>query len=290
MHDCEEFRERITEYIIDREDVAAKAEFQGELLICARCAEFYAEASEVMEALSAIDLTISETQWTGIQHRLQARILNMPSPPQPVAAFSEARQRAALRNEAQARQLPALSDEAQVRQRPASNDRLPARHRKIMIPVWVATAALFLLTLGLSQLSVPVAQQQAPPRSEQAVYVEHSVPLDPVTVDFLEESELLLRNVMKIEPTDVDDLADARKVASEQLAELPQRREAASEVPPVVGVMNTYETILRDLRNVDERSVAEDIGDIQRRIQQNGLIANMKAFQPRVTEVSFGLK
>jgi hypothetical protein len=51
--------------------------------------------------------------------------------------------------------------------------------------------------------------------------------------------------------------------------------------------METYETVLRDLRNVDERSVDEDISDIQKRIQKNGLIANMKAFQPRVTEISF---
>jgi len=114
--------------------------------------------------------------------------------------------------------------------------------------------------------------------------------LDPVTVDFLEESELLLRNVMKMTPQDTDDLADAKRVASEQLAELGQRKEAAADIPPVVGVMETYETILRDLRNVDERSADEDIGDIRKRIQQNGLIANMKAFQPRVTEVGFSLR
>jgi len=54
--------------------------------------------------------------------------------------------------------------------------------------------------------------------------------------------------------------------------------------------MDTYETILRDLRNVDDRNAGEDISDLQKRIQWNGMIANMKAFQPRVTEVSFGLK
>jgi hypothetical protein len=122
------------------------------------------------------------------------------------------------------------------------------------------------------------------------VYVDTAVPLDPVTVDFLEESELLLRNVMKIEAANVADLADARKTAGQQLAALEQRKEAAAEAPPVVSLMETYETILRDIRNVDERSVDEDIGDIQRRIQQNGLIANFKSFQPRVTEISFGLR
>jgi len=128
------------------------------------------------------------------------------------------------------------------------------------------------------------------PDTPRVVYVEHTVPLDPVTVDFLEESELLLRNVMKIAPSDMEDLAQAKRVAGEQLAELQQRKEAAAEVLPVVGVMETYETVLRDIRNVDERSPDADIGDIHKRIQQNGLIPNMKAFQPRLTEVSFSLQ
>jgi spore coat protein CotF len=60
-------------------------------------------------------------------------------------------------------------------------------------------------------------------------------------------------------------------------------------VPPVVDVMETYEMILRDLRNLDDRNAAEDIPDIQKRIQKNALIANMKAFQPNLMQVSFGL-
>ena len=47
--------------------------------------------------------------------------------------------------------------------------------------------------------------------------------------------------------------------------------------------------ILRDLRNLDDRNAAEDIPDIQKRIQKNALIANMKAFQPNLMQVSFGL-
>ena len=54
MHNCEEFRERITERIIDREDLAATAEFQHELLICSSCSDFYAESREMIEALSAV--------------------------------------------------------------------------------------------------------------------------------------------------------------------------------------------------------------------------------------------
>jgi len=113
------------------------------------------------------------------------------------------------------------------------------------------------------------------------------MPLDPVTVDFLEESELLLRNVMKMAPNDPDDLASAKRIASEQLIAIDQRKDAAAQLPPVVNVMDTYETVLRDIRNVDARTAADDIPDIQNRIQSNALIATMKAFQPRITSVSF---
>ena len=60
------------------------------------------------------------------------------------------------------------------------------------------------------------------------------------------------------------------------------------DVLPVLNVMETYETILRDLRNLDEHTAAEDISGIQNRIQKSGLIANMKAFQPNLNLVSFG--
>jgi len=147
-----------------------------------------------------------------------------------------------------------------------------------------------MITAGLSKIVGPRTTVPAPAETSSAVYVDQSLPLDPVTIDFLEESELLLRNVMKMEPRDLDDLADAQKVANEQLAGLEQRKEAAADVPPVVNVMETYETILRDIRNVDQQNADEDIPDIQKRIQKNGLIANLKSFQPRVTEVSFGLR
>src|SRR5712691_5351585 len=80
MHQCEEFRERITEHIIDREDLAANAEFHHELLICTACSEFYAESREMIDALSGVDLGISERQWNGIEHRLRMRIVNESAP------------------------------------------------------------------------------------------------------------------------------------------------------------------------------------------------------------------
>ena len=269
MHNCEEFRERITEIIIDREDLAARAEFQTELLMCSSCSEFYVQSQEMIEALDEIDLTISENQWNDIESRMCDRIT--------VAASSNSGR--ALSRLRFANRQNAGAYTAQ------SKSRTPL--------LWgrsIAVAALLLITVGLSRLATPTTEPPKSPDTAQAIYVEHTVPLDPVTVDFLEESELLLRNVMKMTPQDTDDLADAKKVASEQLAELGQRKEAAADIPPVVGVMETYETILRDLRNVDERSAGEDIGDIRKRIQQNGLIANMKAFQPRVTEVGFSLR
>jgi hypothetical protein len=263
MHNCEEFRERITELIIDREDVAKKAEFQSELLMCSSCSEFYVQSRELIEALDGIDLTIADRQWNGIEQRLHARILNVG------AGLSRPTRRLKTAPTSAHTAVPTLAYTAP----------------------FLLAAALLVITIGLGRLPSPtVSVQQTTPAATQAVYVEHSVPLDPVTVDFLEESELLLRNVMKMVPSDVEDIADAKKAASEQLAELGQRKQAAAEVPPVVGMMETYETILRDLRNVDVRSADEDIDDIQKRIQRNALIANMKAFQPRVTEVGFSLR
>jgi hypothetical protein len=220
MHNCEEFRERITEHIIDREELTAMAEFQSELLICSSCSEFYAESREMIEALSSVDLGISEDQWNGIEYRLQRRI----HAEQPVAAVYD-------------------------RRRQTGPHRAPLPWRQLL-----AAAALLLITIGLSRLAmpVPIVQKAPEPASTSlANYTENGVSLDPVTVDFLEQSELLLRDVMKITPSDTDDLVDAKKTAGEQLAGFKMRKEAAADVPPVVDVMDTYESILRDLRNVD---------------------------------------
>jgi hypothetical protein len=54
--------------------------------------------------------------------------------------------------------------------------------------------------------------------------------------------------------------------------------------------METYESVLRDIRNLNDDSPDEDIGDIQNRIQSNALIANMKAFQPSVSVIRLGLR
>ena len=86
-----------------------------------------------------------------------------------------------------------------------------------------------------------------------------------------------------------DQLTDmAIPAPGQQLVGIEQRKDAAAEVLPVVNVMETYETILRDLRNLDEHTAAEDISGIQNRIKKSALIANMKTFQPNLSLVSFG--
>jgi len=250
MHHCEEFRERITEHIIDREDLAGYSEFQRELLICQSCADFYAESKDLIEAMSTVEFGVSEEQWSAMDHRLRMSLM-------PVSA-----------------------------QRSGWNFRMS-------MPAIAGAAALLLLTIGIYQLTPPSpvgALYERPGRSQTAPTVEASsdrVLLDPVTVDFLEQSELLLRSVMKLEPADTEDVADAKKIAVEQLMGIDQRKQAAADAPPVVNVMEKYETVLRDIRNLNGQTMAEDISDLQTRIEKNGLIANMKAFQPGVVLVNF---
>ena len=250
MHHCEEFRERITEHIIDREDLAGYSESQRELLICQSCADFYAESKDLIEAMSTVEFGVSEEQWSAMDQRLRMSLM-------PVSA-----------------------------QRSGWNFRMS-------MPAIAGAAALLLLTIGIYQLTPPSpvgALYERPGRSQTAPTVEAAsdrVLLDPVTVDFLEQSELLLRSVMKLEPADTEDVADAKKIAVEQLMGIDQRKQAAADAPPVVNVMEKYETVLRDIRNLNGETMAEDISDLQTRIEKNGLIANMKAFQPGVVLVNF---
>jgi hypothetical protein len=93
---------------------------------------------------------------------------------------------------------------------------------------------------------------------------------------------------MKLKPTSLEDVEDARRIARRQLVGLDQRKQAVSEVKPLVNVMNKYETVLRDIRNLDRRPHTDDISDIKNRIEKNGLISNLTAFQPRPAAVDIG--
>ena len=90
---------------------------------------------------------------------------------------------------------------------------------------------------------------------------------------------------MNLPANSSDDLHDAQKAASRQLIALDQRKEAAAEVERAVKIMDKYELILRELKNIDTATAAEDLTDIRRRIEKNGLIAGIKALQPKVSEV-----
>jgi hypothetical protein len=46
--------------------------------------------------------------------------------------------------------------------------------------------------------------------------------------------------------------------------------------------LDEYESVLREIKNVDS---AEDVSDIQSRIRNSGLISSMKAYQPQVVLV-----
>ena len=64
MHHCEEFRERITEHIIDREDVSSQPEFQRELLICSSCSIVQPEVRLVSSARKNLaELSSNSTCW-----------------------------------------------------------------------------------------------------------------------------------------------------------------------------------------------------------------------------------
>jgi hypothetical protein len=244
MHNCEEFRERISEHIIDGQDLTNDPRYKPELLICTECCEFYMESCEAMNALSSVDTHVDA--YVG-------------------AGFS-----------------PAFKYKQKLYIMEFERERKARSYRRVL--QWSgAAAALLLVTAGLSRLPAPVPDATVP----EAFRLEQPLPLDPGTVDFLQQSELLLRNVVKMAPNDAQDLANVKRIAGEQLLAIDQRKDAAAQMPPVLNVMDTYETVLRDIRNVDEKSAPDDVPDIQNRIQRDGLIANIKAFQPRVTTVSF---
>lgn len=243
MHNCEEFRERITEHIIDREDVTADPRFEHELLVCSSCCEFYVNSCDMMNALASVDAHV-DTNF-GDRHRI-LELRNSVSVPE-----------------------------------------IRWRRSHVYGHAWqwaAAAAALLLITAGLVRFPAP---QKPLPVLQPASVAEQPLPLDPVTVDFLQQSELLLRNVVKMAPNDTKDLENLQRLANEQLLSIDQRKDAAAQLPTVLNVMDTYETVLRDIRNVNVAQATDDVPDIQNRIQRDGLIANIRAFQPRATTVSF---
>jgi hypothetical protein len=121
-------------------------------------------------------------------------------------------------------------------------------------------------------------------RTDIAIFdSNHIQSLDPRVVSFLSQSELDLRNFTKIEPSYTEEIRDARDRASRSLAGIAEQKNAAANFAPVRIVLDEYESVLREIKNLDS---PEDISDIQMRIRRNGLIANLKAYQPRVVLAS----
>src|SRR5262245_28239951 len=112
---------------------------------------------------------------------------------------------------------------------------------------------------------------------------DHIQGLDPMVVTFLERSELFLRNYTKIEPSDVEDIDDARARAKQSLMEISEQKELAGNFTPVRITLDEYENVLREIKNLDSN---DELGDIQTRVLAGGLIANIKAYQPQVMLVS----
>jgi hypothetical protein len=111
----------------------------------------------------------------------------------------------------------------------------------------------------------------------------HIEGLNPTVVEFLAQSELFLRDFTKIEPAYVADVEYAKKHAIESLSEITQQKDRAADFEPVQIALDDYESVLRDIKNLQS---AEDLRDIQDRVVRNGLITSMKAYQPQVVLVS----
>ena len=112
---------------------------------------------------------------------------------------------------------------------------------------------------------------------------DHIKGLDPMVVEYLEQSELFLRNFTKIEPSYIDDINDSRAQAKQSLQEIDEQKKLTGNFAPVQMALDEYENVLLEIKNLDK---PEHLADIQTRIRANGLIANLKAYQPQVRLVS----
>src|SRR5262249_26291720 len=74
MHVCEEFRERITEKLLDRSELDTDRDVQRELLVCNSCADFYAESKEMIEAFASVHFDVSDSHLDLMADRLRVKI------------------------------------------------------------------------------------------------------------------------------------------------------------------------------------------------------------------------
>ena len=145
-----------------------------------------------------------------------------------------------------------------------------------------AAALAVVVTWGTLRETKPDVEDAAS-ASQIEMNDDHIKGLDPMVVEYLEQSELFLRNFTKIEPSYVEDLDDSRARAKESLLEIGEQRQLAGNFAPVRIALDEYENVLREIKNVN---AGEDLADLQTRIRRNGLIANLKAYQPHAMLVS----
>jgi hypothetical protein len=163
-----------------------------------------------------------------------------------------------------------------------------ASHRYQFYWKWSAVAAAAAAVVVVMTWGGMTQQTGEQAQSPQIEYVnDHIEGLNPTVVEFLGQSELFLRNFTKIDKdTDSsyqEDLQYAQTRASRSLEEIAQQKQRAADFVPVRIALEEYEGVLRDIKNLES---ADELVDIQSRIRRNGLIANMKAYQPQVMLVS----
>lgn len=149
------------------------------------------------------------------------------------------------------------------------------------VPVLASAAAVVIVVSWVGFLRNPVNTKSPEPAAR--LEDNHIEGLDPSVVRYLGQAELDLRNFSKIEPSYKDEIEDARERASRSLAAIAERKEAADDFAPVRITLDEYENVLREIKNLDS---PEDLRDVQSRIRRNGLIAKIKAYQPRVVLAS----
>lgn len=257
MHDCQKHREDLTDLVLSGRSVASDAAQEAGIGSCDECRNFYSDALDVVRVMNSAEAQPPEPReeyWAGFEIRLRRNLIagrgRTGSPAGLLDRF------AAFRSGVDGRWLM----------------------------VAASAAAVAAMTLVLDR-EMPRERTAEPAVARIQLADDGIAGLDPGTVDYLEQSELFLRSFVRMEVSDLEDLSDARDRAKVQLAGLTQRKEAASTLAPVQSVLDEYETILRDIHNLGDNSV-EDIRDIQGRIEKNGLIANIKVYQPRLVVVA----
>jgi hypothetical protein len=249
MHDCRKFRERVIG--AGEAQVRSATAAEG----CPGCGRFLAETLAVYRALDSGDfgapgpaIPDAEEAWRRFETGFRRRLAQEPAPRfRPLAGWIE----------------------------------FSPQLRRLKWPAFAAAAACLALIFAVGPFR---PDGGAPPTAD---VVESPLPLDPRTVEFLGRSEMFLRTFAKIDPADTADIRDARERARTQVAALARSKAGAAAVPPVWTALEDYESVLREIKNLDDASADADVRDIQARIARWGLIATMKGYQPRVERIAY---